>query len=408
MNRKRILFVDDEPFVLQGLQRMLRNMRSEWDMVFAEGADQALRTLEEQSFDVVVSDLRMPGMNGAELLKVVKERYPTTVRLILSGHADKELVRQSLSVAHQYVSKPCDPEQLKVLIGNACLLSGSLISAELKQVLGSIEKLPSIPKLFNELREALEKEDSSPQQLGDLIQRDIAMTAKILKLVNSAFFGLRRVISSPHEAVSYLGVETLKSLVLMESIFEQAHPLSTGLFSLEDLWRHSCMVARIAKHLAEAEGADHTVQESLFVQGILHDVGILVMAQNFPQKYDSIIDVIARDHNRLSTLETEEFGVTHAEVGAYLLGLWGLPGQVLNCISRHHDPCAPLPGEFPVVLVIHAADVLAGQADPHVLFQTSLLKEGLINGLGDPERLPKWKRIAEEQSSACLGGEYGR
>ena len=130
--KKRILFVDDEPMILQGLQRMLRPLRDEWDMVFVDGGEKALAAMAESTFDVVVTDMRMPVMNGAQLLTEIRKRHPSTVRLILSGHADKDLVSQCLGVAHQYISKPCDPEQLKTTIRSACLLGGNRITDAVK------------------------------------------------------------------------------------------------------------------------------------------------------------------------------------------------------------------------------------------------------------------------------------
>ncbi len=141
MSNRRILFVDDEPLVLQGLQRMLRTMRNEWDMAFAEGGEAGLALLAEAPFDVVVSDMRMPGMNGAQFLREVMRLYPTTVRLVLSGHADKDLVSQCVGVAHQYLNKPCDADTLKSTIQNALFLGNELASNDVKKIIGSIDTL---------------------------------------------------------------------------------------------------------------------------------------------------------------------------------------------------------------------------------------------------------------------------
>ena len=105
--KTRILFVDDEPLVLQGLQRMLRPMRNEWEMAFVESGRRALEEMATLPFQVVVSDMRMPGMNGAQFLSHVQELYPRTVRLILSGHADKDLIMKCVGTAHQFLAKPC-------------------------------------------------------------------------------------------------------------------------------------------------------------------------------------------------------------------------------------------------------------------------------------------------------------
>jgi putative nucleotidyltransferase with HDIG domain len=383
MTKQQILFVDDEPMLLQGLQRLLRPFRNEWDMTFVESGRAALETLAKHSFDIIVSDMRMPGMNGAELLTEVMHRYPAMVRLILSGHADKDLIAKSVGVAHQYISKPCDPEQLKVMIRNACALSGRLMDAEVRKVIGAVDRLPVVPELYVELRDALGNEDADSRALGAIIQKDIGMTANILKLVNSSFFGLRREISEAQEAVTYLGIDTIKTLVLSNSLFEQSKPLSTRHFGISDLWHHSMSVAAGAKAIAQVEELGREQEEEAFVGGILHDVGILVLAANFPEICDKAVDLVNSEKVSLSTAEQEFFGVTHAEVGAYLLGLWGLPSGILKIVSLHHRPLAFEDEGMSPLMAVHAADVICGVRGGRPMFasghfnQESLMRSGL-------------------------------
>ena len=389
--KHRILFVDDEPMVLQGLQRMLRPMREEWEMVFVEGGEQALTAMAESVFDVVVTDMRMPGMNGAQLLTEVMHRFPMTVRLVLSGHADKDLVNQCLGVAHQYISKPCDAEQLKSMIRNACLIGGSYVSEKVKQILGSIDRLPSQPAVYLQLERALAREGTSTQELGDIIQEDMGMTAKILKIVNSAYFGLRRSIATPHEAVAYLGTDTVKALVLTNSIFERAEPLATRHLSLAGLWQHTMMVGHGAKVIAQLEGASREVCEQTFVGGILEDVGVLVLATNFPEGYDRLAAIVLQEKVLLTTAELEEFGVTHAEVGTYLLGLWGIPAPVLKIVGMHHRPHLIKGPGFAPELAVYAADVLIGEVGGDPLFRTGWFDQGALDRLGCADKVAGWR-----------------
>jgi HD-like signal output (HDOD) protein len=390
--KKRILFVDDEPMILQGLQRMLRPMRDEWDMVFVDGGEKALAVMAASRFDVVVTDMRMPVMNGAQLLAEIRNRHPMTVRLILSGHADSDLVAQCLGVAHQYISKPCDPEQLKTTIRSACLLGGNRITDAVKAVLGSTDRLPSAPEVYRRLEAALADADASAQNLGGIIEQDMGMTAKLLKIVNSAFFGLRRSISSPQEAVTYLGIDTVKALVLVNSIFERAEPLGTRLISLEDLWQHSLAVATGARAIARVQGASRQQAEDVFVGGVLEDVGILVLAGHFPEAYDRAAGIALEEALLLSTVEQEEFAVTHAEVGAYLLGLWGIPDAVVRIVSLHHSPHQlSEPGYAPEVAV-YAADILAGEQGGNPLFRTGRFDMPTLTRLGLADRLEPWRK----------------
>ena len=203
--KKRILFVDDEDMVLQGLRRMLRPLREEWDMEFAESGVKALELMAQHPFDVIVSDMRMPGMNGAELLNEVMVRHPKTVRLILSGQAEKDLIVKCVGATHQYLAKPCEPDALRATVARTTSLEFNISNERIRAVVSRIDKLPSLPSLYIELNKVLAEEDVSMEQVGEVVRKDIAMTCQVLKIVNSAFFGLRREVTTPDEAASYLG-----------------------------------------------------------------------------------------------------------------------------------------------------------------------------------------------------------
>ena len=392
MSKQQILFVDDEPMVLAGLQRTLRPQRAEWDMVFVESGAQALKHMAAQSFDVIVSDMLMPRMNGAELLKEVVRRHPATVRMVLSGHADKELVSQCVGVAHQFISKPCDPEHLKALVKNACQLAGGLLDGEVKQVIGTIDRLPSAPEVFLDLREALARPEVDTRRLGAIIQRDPGMTAKILKLVNSAFFGMRKSVSDPQEAVAYLGVEIVRTLVLSNGIFGAQSPIPTRVFKVAEVWRHSLAVARVAKTIAQLEGLSPVRQREAYAGGILHDVGVLILASSFPDLYDQVAETVQAKAERLISAEEWAFGVSHAEVGAYLLGLWGLPAPLLETVRLHHQPLALAGEDFSPALAVHVADVICGgAAEDSVLFGAVNFDPELLRRPWIRERLEAWR-----------------
>jgi HD-like signal output (HDOD) protein len=388
---KRILFVDDEPMILQALQRMLRPLRGEWEMTFAEGGGPALAALAERPYDVVVTDMRMPGMDGAELLGLVRERHPSTVRLVLSGHADQDLVSRCVGVAHQYIAKPCDADQLKAMVQNACLIGGDLVTDQVKEILGSVDRLPTVPAVYRMMETALADPDTGSEALGAIIEQDMAMTAKVLKIVNSAFFGLRRSIASPREAVTFLGVDTLKSLVLAQAIFAQADALPTRHLCLEDLWRHTLATAGAARAIAQLEGLPPRQVEEAFVGGILEDVGILVLAGQFPEAYDRAIGTLLAENLLLTTVEQDEFAVTHAEVGAYLLGLWGLPAPILKIVSEHHNPPPAGHPAFGPERAVHAADLLVGEQGGHPVFRPGRFDPGALIGLAFAGRVPAWR-----------------
>ena len=395
--KKRILFVDDEPMVLEGLQRMLRPMRSEWEMAFVASGAKALQLMEQNPFDVVISDMRMPGMNGAELLAEVLKRYPKTVRLVLSGHADQDLVLKCVGSTHQYLSKPCEPEELRAAITRAGDLEQSLRDQNLRQLVSRMDRLPSMPCLYVELVDMLQDPGISLEAIGGVVTKDMAMTAKILKLVNSAFFGLGRQISSAEEAVAYLGVDTIKSLVLSIHAFSQFAATKVGAFSIEALWAHSQSTAGLAKEIARLEKAGQKLMEEAFVAGLLHDTGKLVLVSNFPSEYNQVLLAGRAGSLALLTAEENTFGANHADVAGYLLGLWGLPVPVVEAIALHHSPrtCGHL--AFSPLTAVHAANALVNARPPEA--QAAINEEWDLEyfaKIGTSRRLEHWRVAANE------------
>jgi HD-like signal output (HDOD) protein len=390
--KKRILFVDDEANVLQGLQRMLRGMREEWDMRFAGGGEEALKHLAGERFDVVVSDMRMPGMNGAQLLTEVMNHYPETVRIILSGQADSESVLKSIGPAHQYMSKPCEPEVLKSVISRACSLRQLLADDALEGMISRMDSLPSLPSLYGEIMEELSGKSPSIQKVGKIISQDVGMAAKILQLVNSAFFGLRHKVSNPTQAVSFLGLDTIRALVLSVHIFSQCDSDKVSHFPLDRLWEHSFSSAVLAKAMAREESQPQAMVDECFMAGLLHDVGKLILAMNFPEPYRQIRERAAREGAFLGDLEREAFGGTHAEAGAYLLGLWGLPDPIVEGLAYHHCPSQYTGQGFGTVLAVHVADFLEGERTNSNRGQEKIpLDEEFLSRLNLLSRLPAWK-----------------
>lgn len=275
--KTRILFVDDESLALQGLQRLLRQMRTDWDMAFADSASRALELMRHSPFDVV-TDMLMPGMNGAEFLNEARKHYPHTIRLILSGHADKELIFQCLGFAHQFLAKPCPPESLKAALARVSRLNQTLQSNEgLRGFITRMDRFPSVPSLYIDLAETLLNADVSPAEVTRIVSKDPGVTAATLKLVNSAFFGGACEIPDPAVAISCLGLDTFKSLAFSLNAFS---PFDAALFkerALEGLWHHSVDVAVAAKRIAEIEGADKKTVAGAYVGGLLHDIGKLVL-----------------------------------------------------------------------------------------------------------------------------------
>ena len=353
---KKIIFVDDEPNVADGLRRMLRPMRHEWDMSFALGGQEALDVMANEHFDIVVSDMRMPKMDGSQFLTEVMNRYPQTVRFILSGYAESAMVLRSVGTAHQYLSKPCDAEELKATVERACALRDLLANEKLRLLVTRMQSLPSMPSLYLELTQELRAEEVSLKKIGGIIAQDPAMTAKMLQMVNSAFFGLRRHVSNAEDAVNLLGVDMIMSLVFSISVFSLFETTKLQNFSIQKYWAHSLRIGKFAKWLAKSENQKDA--DLAMTAGMLHDVGKLVLASNLPESYNELLAKATAENADPEDLERQIFGATHSEVGGYLLGLWGLPHSIVEALVFHHHPSQCASRVFEPLTAVHIANVL--------------------------------------------------
>lgn len=363
---KSILFVDDENNVLEGLQRMLFPLQREWTMAFASSGPRALELLEKSRFDVIVSDMRMPGMDGAQLLAEVKKRYPDTLRFILSGQSDSEVVYRSVGEAHQFLSKPCKPKFLKECVDRAFVLRELLDSDSLKSRVAQIPALPPVPQVYAKLCEELKSPECSIADIGRVIEMDLAMTAKILQLTNSAFFALRRHVATAAQAASLLGLNTVRALVLTTGLFAPLENASLPKgFSIDALWKHSLLVGGYAQAICQAEQAPKEITGDAYTAGLLHDAGRLVLASACAEDYAHVHDYAIMNELLLTDAEKEILGCTHAEIGAYLLGIWGLPHSIVEAVAYHHRPANAVGTGFSALTAVHVADAqeFARQAD---------------------------------------------
>lgn len=402
--RQRILFVDDEPQLLSGLRRMLWDKREDWEMFFAGSGAEGLALLEEVPVDVVVSDVRMPGMDGPEFLEQVRSRWPGTVRIILSGHSDRDYVLRSVRPAHQFLSKPCAPEELKSTIARVLRLSELFTDEHLRQVVTRVGNLPVLPVVFAELTDELRSPNASVKTMGEIISRDIGLATGILKLVNSSFFGLPHRVSSTEQAVTLLGIETLRALVLSHYLFSRFNTRRYPAFGLNTLWSHSLGVAQCARAMATLEGADKADKDACFMVGLLHDMGKLVLSELFPDEYGRVLAEAVSRNVTTREAEMDVLGVSHAEIGGYLLGLWGFEEVVVLAVARHHEPGRAGASPPLVVLLAHVANALEHELvviNPH--YAPHPLQMDVLAARGLEERVPAWREVCRN----LLQGEDG-
>jgi len=394
---KRILFVDDEPMVLKGLQRTLRKRRNEWDMAFTASGREALDILGQKPVDVIVSDLKMPEMDGRQLLTEVKARHPHVVRIILSGHVEHEMTLQSVQYAHQNLSKPCDAEILKQTLAKLFALRDILADASVKKIVSQIESLPSLPAIYSEIIAEMQLEDPSIKKISNIISKDLSMTAKILQVVNSAFFGLFRKISSPREAVVLLGLETIKALVLSVKIFTEFSHKKFAWFKIDELFSHSMSVSSYAKTIIKNEKLGPDLINYSLMAGLLHDLGKLILATNFQEPYRQVLTEARGSDQNLWDLEYETFGTSHAEIGAYLMGLWSLETPIIEAIAFHHCPANSMSQNIGLLTAVHIGNAIDHNGQPSTNGSADLQYDvQYLDTLGLADRIPEWRRVCGE------------
>lgn len=393
---KRVLFVDDEQNVLDGLSRLLNGMRDEWRMVFTTSGQEALRKLEESEFDVIVADMQMPGMSGSELLAEVLHRYPSMVRIVLSGTVEHDLALRSATTAHQYLMKPCNAAALRSTLDMALRIRGMLVSPKLRTLASRMTSLPALTSVHTKLVRSLDNSDISSRELGEIIAEDVGMTAKLLQLANSAFFGLYRYVATPSEAAIYLGVDTVRALTLSTGVFSTFQHSGVTERFLAHLQRHSMTTGILACAIAKAENLPKKDCDSSLIGGLLHDVGKLVLAANCPNEYEDVLATAKKQRLACHEVERQRFGATHADVGAYLLWLWGLPDALCKAVVFHHRPAECSQKGFNAATAIHVADALEHELEGS---EPSALRADLdmdyLTKMGLADRLSEWRLLRD-------------
>lgn len=354
-------------------------------MEFAAGGQEAIERLSESYYDVLVTGLRIPDADGVALLSEAIRVSPQTVRIVLSAEADFDASLRSVSLAHQYLTKPCDVHTLQATVEKALTLRSILDAPPLAALIGRIKSLPSPPAIYYRLMYAVQSDEASAAEVGAIIAQDLGMTAKVLQLVNSPLFAPTRAIATPEQAVIYLGIETVRALAMSEAVFCQFGARNHPGFPPEELREHSYQVASLARKIAKERRLAPQFVADIFLGGLMHDIGKLVLGSNFQSEYREVVRWFG-DSEAIRETERSFFGTTHAEVGAYLLWLWGVPASIAGIVAQHHLPNAEIVGITGPAAIVQLADsiIRGGESAPDSEY---LAKIGLSPSL---LQVPEW------------------
>ena len=402
--RLKVLFVDDEVRLLQGLRRKLRFMREAWDMEFVNSAKEALAHIDRNNIDVVVADMRMPEMSGAAFFETVQETYPETIRIMLSGYAENENILKAVGATHQFLAKPCDSQQIVGAINNSINLRARLASPDLLRFVTGIKTIPSLPDVYHKFMEEVSKPAASIASISSIIEGDLGMSATIMKLTNSAYFSLPTQMTSIRKAVQFLGLESIRSLVAVDGLFKPANVSSEIESQIQRISKESMMIAALAKKIALSEDLDLAEVEKAFCGGLLGRLGCVLFLLN---SSDEVKEYLLRlQVNSNAILETEKilFGSTHSEVGAYLLGLWGFADSIVEAVLYQHDPSRTGIKSFNATIAVYVAESLlvhSSEARKGQIYKQDrvMLNEPYIRGLGKLNRIPIWIDLCKTSES---------
>lgn len=389
-----VLFVDDDERVLRGIRRTMRATHPDWEMSFAIDSEDALAQLETAGADVIVSDAQMPGVDGLALLQLVRMRFPETARIMLTGQVKKDQTYEAVGLVHQFLAKPCPPEELQAAIDRALHLRSLLEDPILRGVVSRMRALPSQPSVYTRLMRAVRSENVGLDEIAAIVEENPSVAARVLQLVNSAFFGLPRPTASIKEAVVFIGTKTLRTLVLSVEAFRDLN-LDTVEHGVnpDALQEHAVTTARLA-----AEMVPVAEREAAYAAGLLHSIGVLVLASQLPEEWVQIVEEARTGERPLAEVEHEVLGVDHGQVGAALLSLWGLPHDVIEGVAQHLCPSVVVGFGGRLVGVTHVASRLADEVCVAYLpgvVSTPIDRDYLIAD-GTDGAVDDWRYLAEQ------------
>ncbi len=376
MEKGSILFVDDELPILRALFRLFRE--SGYTLYQAASGEEALAILKEHPVDLVISDMRMPQMSGYELLSIVKEKYPSTMRIILSGYSQEREIFRSLldGASRMYLLKPWDNLALLAEVEQLFKIQKLLNKRQLLDKMNEFERLPTLPELYEKINKLIEA-DADIREITQLIEEDQVIAVKVLKIANSAFCGVHT--GSLKQAVAYLGLAAVKNIILACTVFNDGQLDKAAKKVMEILWSHANMTNMILQTAAE-QLLHKRLPEDRASIGLVHNIGKVVLLKEYGARYVEVFLTAQESGRGIDTVETEAFSLSHQEIGGYLLNWWNLPYAFVEAAMFHHDPLHAPSENKSTLLLLHAANYYAWKMVRPTA--KAILQDGVFEALG--------------------------
>jgi len=405
-NKTRILVIDDEIDCLDQIKTSLSSKADQWILEYSNNPLQALESIVSNPPTIVICDYHMPQMNGAELLRKAEKAHPFIHRFIVANRDEIGVLEDGIGSAFHFLPKPCPANRLLTEIQRCLSIEAWLGKTQIKNIVGTLGELPSLPSLYIKIVDVLNDDDVSIEKVGKAISTDITISAKILKIVNSSFFGFDETISDITQAVSVLGIETVKNLVLAIQVFSDSQG-GEQKTQTDQLWNHSMNVAVGAKNLMMYETGSSKLAEGAYTSGLFHDIGKLIMQRAAPDAYKSAQEFAALEKIPAWEAENEILGCNHAEAGAYLLARWGLPIEAVESAVFHHEPVNSSGSSFSALASVYVANRILSEKEAT---PASGYDCPFISGLGKADQWPEWHTLVTRDFSDetnCSGKRAG-
>jgi HD-like signal output (HDOD) protein len=389
--KRRIYIVDDNPQVLETALAVVGAVLPGSAVTGFGDPLKALEAIKSSPPDLIMSDQRMPGMQGSRLLEEARVAAPSTLRIMMSGHVSLDKLT-AISSAHQYVAKPFDALKLKSMLERTFAARDRVHDQQLQIVVTSLRSLPSLPQVHQVLLTELENNRGASAVIGQMVSEDAGLSAKVLQLANSPLFGRDYVVSSPAEAVLCLGTSMVAAVVLSQTLFKHYHSNSHPEFRLEQVWSHCWKTAALAQCYCREKGMPRQTQEEIFLAGLLHETGRLILMDNFPDQYQAACSAARQTGAPLGPCLRQSFQAAPCEIAAYLLDLWGMPSAAVTAVSLLDNPEKEKAVSFTPSSALYVADQIASRETPPDPFPAEEWNVAYMRSIGCPEEMESWTR----------------